>query len=208
MREFKYNMVSAIAVVIVILLCHTLAICKSDAEAFQVQNGLVTIKQNNVSLLDLLEQIAKRMDMQIYITSQIDPATRISPNYDKVAPEALIQSLLKNYSYALIYNASQLNDPRESRIWFADRNHPRQSLADANNVNNAAATEISDRAAVAPHQEDRIMVEIEALKKRIDSGISDREYEQWKKIRGPRFATHDRDRLAAYRKQLETSGSD
>ena len=63
-------------------------------------------------------------------------------------------------------------------------------------------TEAIARAAMAT-REGGYSVFIEELERRIESGQSDRDYELWSRIKGPRYVEHDRVRLERYRELLD-----
>lgn len=63
-------------------------------------------------------------------------------------------------------------------------------------------TEQAEAIASATRKE-RIRYQIENLGRRIESGQSDRDYELWTSIRGPKYVVHDRVRLDRYRELLD-----
>jgi len=63
-------------------------------------------------------------------------------------------------------------------------------------------TEAIARAAMDTREE-RLRFQIEKLERRIESGQSDRDYELWSRIKGPRYVEHDRVRLERYRELLD-----
>ena len=78
----------------------------------------------------------------------------------------------------------------------------------ARSKTNGEQTEATEQAeaiarAASATREKRIRYQIENLERRIESGQSDRDYELWSSIRGPKYVVHDRVRLDRYRELLD-----
>jgi hypothetical protein len=49
----------------------------------------------------------------------------------------------------------------------------------------------------------RLEYRIAGLRDRLQSGVSDREYDKWASVRGARYVTHDRKKIEMYERQLQ-----
>ncbi len=49
----------------------------------------------------------------------------------------------------------------------------------------------------------RLQLEIERLTERIDSGLSDRDYNRYMQLKSPVFVIHDSERIEAYQAELD-----
>ena len=161
--------------------------------SFEYNNGLVSYQGYDVPIMDILDNLSEAADLQIIIIRADDMNRRVNVNFIKEPVEDVIRNILKGYSYAIVFNVM---DECEISLFHAKGNEI--SGIKKNIVltdNSIQKDEIEDR-------KYELIQMIEELNQRIESGISDKEYEKWAKIRGQKYVTHDRVLLEHYQQIL------
>ena len=173
--------------------------CKSQGQVVRLDNGRVSMHIGPMKVSELLKLIVRETGVELFIVDAIieDPLIRV--RFEDVSLEELFESLLKNNSYAVVYN-SGLSQMYFSNQAIAGQSQPAVAYPqDWDNVDTTG----EQKSAFIVTSEENLLEKIRNLENRIHSGISDREYDRWASIRGPKYVVHDRDLLVDYIKKLE-----
>ena len=171
---------------------------------FDYRNGLFSVRGENVPLLPLLETIAARAGVGIYLFGDIP--SHVTVALEGRSLESALRSLLRGCSHAVVYDET---DPAQRIVFFGPSRASR--LAElpeglGGRLRLSGELEGRERLAALDAPQDRrtaLAAEIGQLEERIRSGDSDRVREMWAKVRDPRFLANDRARLESLRKELE-----
>jgi hypothetical protein len=222
-------------------------------------DGSISIETGQLTLSELFSYLHENRNIQVFVIEEIDLKSAINVDLKDKSIDEILKIVLKNHSYAIVYNNSKLKGPEDgahSAVSILSNNTESIKLPTLRNIevdksvggNNtflvedlgktqniatifSGSGEILSQISVksskkpsttSPHRpvdyynpgnikqrnnaiskKEGIQNQIEALNKRIDSGISDQEYEKWVSIRGKNYVTHDRERLANLQKQLD-----
>ena len=196
---------SALALICFLLFTLPCAAPSSHADTgLEYQNGLVSVQKFNISLINFLEDLSELANIKIYLVETVDPARRIRVNFDHQQIEKVLRSVLRGYNHAIIFNGQQISKA-------AVFSYNVGGNAKTNQGRSPTYGQMEDHPMpggshpTSDEKEDKIKVltqRISQLNQRIESGESDKEYEKWVKVRGPKYVVHDRDRLKAYQSRL------
>ena len=160
------------------------------------------VKQNKESAIFWMQKAASQGHlMAIKILDSImekQPETtssngNTSENYKSKRAAELYQRIIfkqqqrENVSQGVSINSNEKsgNDPEET-----------QAAASMNSVADQNEKDIDARV-------NRFLLEIERLTERIESGLSDRDYDRYMQLKSPVFVIHDRERLETYQTELD-----
>jgi type II secretory pathway component GspD/PulD (secretin) len=194
----KINIIWWIQAVFVLLIvpATTYAAKTSDGE-LMYEKGYVTCHRENIPLNQFLETLSQAAGLQVVLTDPMDLSRNITVHFDHKPIDDVVKTLLRGYSYALVFNAQ--DEPQQQRL-VSYHDFCRSAGDD---VGKPFLSPEKARAVPATKKE-RVEHEIETIQQRIQSGESDREYEKWAAVRGAKYVTHDRDRLEKVQRQFET----
>lgn len=175
------------------------------AREVELRDGLLYVTPGDYDRLGLLERIADAAGIEVVVITTPPTGERVRLLASGWKPEALIRSLLKGGSYALLYRGKSgtfaLSADREFSV-APPRSAP--AAVDAPAAVGAAQATIADEASWEglPEPERELLERIATLKKRIASGEADRAHEIWSSVRDPRFVVHDEELLEQFEKEL------
>lgn len=162
------------------------------------QDKKLTISASDITLKDLLRQVSEITRTEIFLFDEVFSGT-IDAKFSEHTIEEVLKSLLKGYSYAIVYAAHSdayglysMLTPRRQRVATEPYNFHKTAGINDSSLHSEYSLE----------HERMLISKIQSLQERIDSGQSDRTFEKWAAVRGAQFVVNDRDRLAHYKRQL------
>jgi hypothetical protein len=187
--KIQYTIFTVTAFIFILFFAFPQSAHPKEAEiSLEYDNGFVSIQKSNIPRIKFLRELSEVANLQIIIVEDMDLDQTIILNFKNEPVEQILRHVLKGCSYAVIYNTSEKNPG----IVLSYKN------IKANDDRSASGETLDTKESAR-----QILIQkIEELRCRIKSGESDREYERWAKIRGPKFVVHDRDRLKRYQQQL------
>lgn len=163
------------------------------------QDNKLTLTASNIDLLELLRKVSEVTRTEIFLFDEVT-SKKIDVNFSQQTLEEVLKSLLKGYSYAIVYAV------RSDSYGLYSMLIPRRQRSNPLTYDSRKTIGINDHTYPSDYsfERERMLVsKIQSLQERIDSGESDREFKKWAAIRGAQFVVNDRDRLAHYEKQLD-----
>lgn len=154
-------------------------------------NGFVSVQKSDIPRIEFLIGLSELANLQFIVVEAIDPNQLITVNFNHEPIEEVVRSVLNGYSYAVIYNTSEKD---QGIILSYNASGDIQTNVDHFGSGTPMDTKETTRQMLTQR--------IKELNRRIESGESDRCYEKWVKIKGPKFVVHDRDKLEGYQRQL------
>lgn len=163
----------------------------------------VSVKAKSFSRYTILDNIAKACRLKIHSTSAEQTSTLISVDISNVVLSDTLNELLRGCDYLVVYNESPENTGFFTSITQAEPMiNTNAGITEAVTVVAGAGSEplpIKDK---RQERADFICFQIKMLNARIESGASDRVFQQAIKTTPPEFVQDDRKRLADYQKKL------
>ncbi|MFO7740426.1 MAG: hypothetical protein R6V46_18250 [Desulfatiglandaceae bacterium] len=220
-QNMRYGAFSTVAFIFSLLSAFPAVNSSSYADIeLDYQNGLVTVEATNIPLIDFLENLSQLAYIKIYVVETIDPTQRIRLDFDERQIEKVLRSVLRGYNHAIVFNVPEIRQAtvftynakgnKQVKLASSETNPPvdlKEQIELASSETNPPVTLKATPFDPLPNTEEAkknwLTRRIAVLKKRIDSGLSDKIYTQWLEgSKDPSSVVHDRDRLKAYQGQL------
>ena len=170
----------------------------------------LSVTSHSLPLVNLLDKIAKTCDVRIFSISEIKSNTVVDVEMvDQKVDKALV-TLLEGYNNIVVYNAGQAKAGLCLRAGMPP-GHDNAVIASSpssgpGDISPKVVTETKtggvQKPPAAADQSDFLRSQIAMLSERIESGDSDRMYEEAIKTKDPSFVQNDRAMLASYEKRL------
>ena len=103
LKSFKGLTISFLTVLFVSLIISGLANISHATSLVEFSNDKLTVKAENDSMVKLLEKIAKKTNIVIFVSKDFNPGN-VSINLNKVQLDSAFKKLLKNHNFVTIYN--------------------------------------------------------------------------------------------------------
>lgn len=172
------------------------------------QNGRVTCHASEVKLTDFLIELTEAANFQLVIVEPLGHGDQICADFERKPLEAVLKDILKGYSYAIIIQNSEEN--KAGLLSYSSGNGGGDEGSNSLNEDEASETNVrigcQTPASAAVDNRELLSSKIEALRHRIESGVSDREYDKWVQYRDPKYLVHDRERIKRYENRLSQLG--
>lgn len=146
-----------------------------------------------------LEHLSKSLNAQIIILEKLEQK-QVVLNMAKRSPMDSLKSILKGYSYALVYG-----EPVKSCriIDYASSPPDSSHILDTGITPTDKATET----AAVVREQDRLAVRIERLEAQIESGEADRFFERWRRVKDPKYIYNHRQDVKRFHKRMTALNS-
>ncbi|MDR3629318.1 MAG: hypothetical protein P4L42_03160 [Desulfocapsaceae bacterium] len=170
----------------------------------------LSVTSHSLPLVNLLDKIAKTCDVRIFSISEIKSNTVVDVEMVDQKVDKALATLLEGYNNIVVYNAGQ----EKAGLCLRAGMPPGYDNAVIASSPSSGRGDISPKAVsetktgsvqkspAAADQGDFLRSQIAMLSERIESGVSDRMYEEAIKTKDPSFVQNDRAMLASYEKRL------
>jgi hypothetical protein len=158
----------------------------------------ISLQETNASLDRLLGHLAEILHADIHVVENID-TVRVKADFRNKSPLEILSSLLRGYSYAVVYHQNDQNLATSGLLGF-------NAAADATRSGGETETfEENKEAADTPEPDagQALQARIHELEAQIESGYADRWYEHWSNIKDEKYLRHPREELEDLQGRVE-----
>jgi hypothetical protein len=167
----------------------------------------VSVTSHSLPLVNLLDRIAKSCSVRIFSLSDIPADTVVEVEMADQKVEKALAGLLEGYNNIVVYNAGPEKAGLCLRAGMPPGYDAAASTASSQSREASPAAESGpeaggQRPSATANQSEFLRAQIDRLNKRIESGVSDRMYQEAIKTKNPAFVQNDRTLLARYEERL------
>jgi|GEM_PF-6412452 len=173
------------------------AVSGQENPQISFHNERLSIRAKSVPLADLVDSIAKMCDLRIFAASAEKTNKVVNVDMTDWEVDKALANLLKGCNYLVVYNEAQ-----EKTGLMTEAGISADTGLDVAPSSAPKTLPSQTGEALREQQITRIQRQIEMLSQRIESGASDRLYQNAIKTKKPAFVQDDRKLLANYQKQL------